>query len=54
VEEYTETVSSGQWISTNCFTFINTRGNINYLIGNKIVKLGNADKKQHILGYDGK
>lgn len=34
--------------------FVNTRGNINYLIGNKIIKLGNADKKQHILGYDGK
>jgi hypothetical protein len=24
------------------------------LIGNRIIKLGNADKKQHILGYDGK
>lgn len=54
VEEFTETVNSGQWISHNCFVFINSRGNINYLIGNRIVKLGNADKKQHILGYDGK
>lgn len=54
VEEYTETIGSGQWISANCLTFINSRGNINYLIGNKIVKLGNADKKHHILGYDGK
>ena len=24
------------------------------MIGGKIMKLGNADKKQHILGYDGK
>lgn len=54
VEEFTETINSGQWISHNCFVFINNRGNINYLIGNRIIKLGNADKKQHILGYDGK
>ena len=54
LEEFTEQINSGQWISQNCFVFINNRGNINYLIGNRIVKLGNADKKQHILGYDGK
>lgn len=53
-DEFPEMVNSGQWISHNCFTFINNRGAINYLIGNKIMKLGNADKKQHILGYDGK
>lgn len=54
VEEYSESITSAQWISSNCFTFINNRGNINYVIGNKVIKLGNADKKQHILGYDGK
>lgn len=54
VEEFTEVINSGQWISHNCFVFTNNRGNINYLIGNRIVKLGNADKKHHILGYDGK
>ena len=53
-DEFPEMVNSGQWIAHNCFTFINNRGAINYLIGNKIMKLGNADKKQHILGYDGK
>lgn len=30
------------------------RGSISYMIGGKVIKLGNADKKQHILGYDGK
>lgn len=54
VDEYSETVQSGYWVSANCFTFINIRGSISYLIGGKIMKLGNADKKQHILGYDGK
>ena len=54
VDEYTETVQSGLWVSGDCFTFINIRGSISYLIGGKIMKLGNADKKQHILGYDGK
>jgi coatomer subunit beta' len=45
---------SGQWVSNDCFTFINNRGNINYLIGGRVMKLGNAGKKQHILGYDPK
>ena len=53
-DEYQETVSSGLWISPVCFTFTNARGNISYLIGGRIIKLGNSDKKQHILGYDGK
>lgn len=44
-EEFAEQINSGQWINQNCFVFINNRGNINYLIGNRIVKLGNADKK---------
>ena len=54
VDEYAETVNSGLWVSAECFTFTNARGNIAYLIGGKVMKLGNADKKQHILGYDGK
>ena len=54
VDEYTETVQSGLWISGDCFTFISIRGSISYLIGGKVMKLGNADKKHHILGYDGK
>lgn len=41
-------------MSSDCFTFTNSRSNISYLIGGKIMKLGNTDKKQHILGYDGK
>ena len=47
-------VNSGLWVSNDCFTFINARGGISYLIGGRIMKLGNADKKHHILGYDGK
>lgn len=54
VEEFHETVNSGQWISNDCFVFLNIKGNINYLIGNKIIKLTNTDKKYFILGYDGK
>ena len=54
VDEYSETVQSGLWVSGDCFTFINIRGSISYLIGGKILKLGNADKKHHILGYDGR
>jgi coatomer subunit beta' len=33
---------------------LNPKGSISYLIGSKIIKLANADKKQFILGYDGK
>lgn len=54
VDEYSETVQSGLWVSGDCFTFTNIRGSLSYLIGGKIMKLGNADKKHHILGYDGK
>lgn len=54
VDEFTETVQSGLWVSADCFTFISIRGSISYLIGGKVMKLGNADKKHHILGYDGK
>ena len=54
VDEYEETVNSGHWVSSDCFAFTNAKGHISYLIGGKIIKLGNADKKQHILGYDGK
>ena len=54
VEEFNEQVQSGLWVSADCFTFINARGSISYMIGGKIMKLGNADKKHHILGYDGK
>jgi coatomer subunit beta' len=34
--------------------FVNNKGSISYLIGNKILKLTNTDKKYFILGYDGK
>jgi len=34
--------------------FVNNKGIISYLIGNKILKLTNTDKKYFILGYDGK
>jgi coatomer subunit beta' len=54
VEEFNETVNSGTWISNECFVFVNPKGIINYLIGNKILKLTSADKKYFVLGYDSK
>jgi len=54
VEEFHETVNSGIWVSNDCFVFVNNKGAINYLIGNKILKLTTTDKKYFILGYDGK
>lgn len=46
---------SGLWVSDDCFVWINNRGSINYLIGGRILKLGNCSgKKQFILGYDAK
>lgn len=54
IEEFNETINSGVWISNDCYVFVNIKGIISYLIGNKIIKLTNTDKKYFILGYDGK
>ena len=54
VDEYSEAVHSGYWVSNECFVLINSRGNINYLIGDRVMKFGQTNKKQFILGYDGK
>lgn len=54
IEEFNETVNSGTWISNECFVFVNVKGIINYMIGNKIMKLTNTDKKYFILGFDAK
>ena len=54
IEEFNETIISGLWVSNDCFVFVNSKGIISYLIGNKILKLTNADKKYFILGYDSK
>lgn len=54
IEEFNETVNSGTWISNDCFVFINPKGIISYLIGNKILKLTNTDKKYFVLGFDSK
>ena len=54
IEEFHETVTSGTWISNDCFVFINNKGIISYLLQNKIIKLTTTDKKYFILGYDGK
>lgn len=61
VEEFHETVSSGVWISNDCFVFTTPKGAINYLITGggasgqpRVLKLSNADKKYFIMGYDGK
>ena len=61
MEEFNETISSGYWISNDCFVFTTTKGSINYLLTGsgagsqpKILKLSNVDKKYFIIGYDGK
>lgn len=54
IDQFSEEVISGSWVSNDCFVFINKKGNINYLIGNRVMKLGNSGKKQYILGYDSK
>lgn len=63
VEEFHETVSSGVWISNECFVFTTPKGSINYLLTGssstglgqpRVLKLSNADKKYFIMGYDGK
>uniref|UniRef100_A0A7S3IM43 Coatomer subunit beta n=1 Tax=Strombidium inclinatum TaxID=197538 RepID=A0A7S3IM43_9SPIT len=53
-DEFQEIISSGLWVSNDCFVFINSKGHIYYMIGQKTMKLMNADRKQYILGYDGK
>ena len=32
IEEFTDTVSSGVWISSDCFVFTTPKGAINYLV----------------------
>jgi hypothetical protein len=44
-DEFNEIVTSGQWVSNECFAFINNKGSLNYLIGGRVMKLGNAGKK---------
>ena len=54
VEEFSDVITSGLWVSSDCFVFTNAKGSIFYLIGQKVMKLANADKKQSLLGYDAK
>mmetsp|Transcript_25302 Transcript_25302/g.19054 ORF Transcript_25302/g.19054 Transcript_25302/m.19054 type:complete len:232 (-) Transcript_25302:572-1267(-) len=54
IEEFNEAVTSGLWISNDCFVFRNAKGAISYLLGNKILKLTSTDKKFFIIGYDSK
>ena len=54
VDEFNDIITSGLWVSNDCFVYTNNKGHIYYLIGNKTLKMGNADKKQFILGYDSK
>ena len=53
-DEFSDIITSAQWVSNECFVYINTKGHIYYMIGQKTMKLMNGDKKQFILGYDGK
>ncbi len=54
IDEFNETITSGTWINNDCFLFTTTKGSISYLIGNKILKLTNCEKKYFILGYENK
>lgn len=42
------------WVSNDCFVYTNNKGHIYQMIGQKTIKMANADKKQYILGYDSK
>jgi len=54
LDEFNDIITSGLWVSNDCFVFTNVKGHIYYMIGQKTMKMANADKKQFILGYDGK
>jgi hypothetical protein len=53
-DEFNDIITSALWVSNECFVFTNAKGHIYYMIGQKTMKMANADKKQYILGYDGK
>jgi len=54
IDEFNEQISSGIWVSNECFTFTNTKGSMLNLIGNKILKLATVDRKYFVLGYNEK
>jgi len=53
-DEFADIITSGLWVSNDCFVYTNTKGHIYQMIGMKTIKMANADKKQFILGYDSK
>ena len=53
-EEFPDIIISGLWVSNDCFVYTNSKGHIYQMIGQKTIKMANADKKQYILGYDSK
>ena len=54
LDEYPDIIISGLWVSEDCFVYTNSKGHIYQMIGQKTIKMANADKKQYILGYDSK
>jgi coatomer subunit beta' len=54
IEQFPEIITSGVWIGSECFVFTNVKGQLQYIVGGKIMKLSNIDKKLFILGYDQK
>lgn len=53
-DEFPDIITSGLWVSNDCFVYTNNKGHIYQMIGQKTIKMANADKKQYILGYDSK
>lgn len=54
VEQFSEVPLSAAWVAADCFVYVGPRGTISYVVGSRVLKLGAAGRKQHILGYDAK
>lgn len=45
VDEFNDIITSGLWVSNECFVYTNSKGQIWYMLGGKTIKMANADKK---------
>ena len=44
-DEFPDIITSGLWVSNDCFVYTNSKGHIYQMIGLKTIKMANADKK---------
>jgi hypothetical protein len=45
LDEFQDIITSGTWVSNDCFVYTNHKGQIYYMIGSKPLKFANVDKK---------